>query len=61
MIYYLLGMYLLGVVSFLLFERDLVLGGWVQTLVTALVWPVLLGYILVVYVVYRREIKEEKL
>lgn len=42
----LLGIYLVGVAVFLLRWRDRCLGGWFQTFVTALSWPILIIFIL---------------
>lgn len=42
----LLGIYLVGVAVFLLRWRDRCLGGWFQTLVTAVSWPMILGIVL---------------
>lgn len=60
MLYYLLGLYFLGVVCFLLFEQEFVFGNWLQILLTALLWPVLVGYLLVNYVFHWKEIQCDK-
>lgn len=44
-----LAIYAAGVLWFLCTERERVLGGWVQFVFTAAIWPVLVTFILIEY------------
>lgn len=48
-----LSPYVLGVAGFLIFYRDKVLGGWFQTLFTALLWPLLA--VVVIYQAHKKD------